>query len=528
MDKKALLIILDGWGHGQKRRADAIALAHTPFMQKLYRQYPSSELVTFGEDVGLPEGQMGNSEVGHLNIGAGRVVYQELTRINKAIRENTLSANETLIAALKFAKDNNKPVHFIGLVSDGGVHSHINHLKTLVRLATDNGCKGFVHAFTDGRDCDPKSGARFIGDLIENLKTTNFQLADVVGRYYAMDRDNRWERVKLAYDLLVNGVGEKSDDIVKTLNDSYAAGITDEFIKPIVLDVGRRTSDVGNNISPTSNVQRPTSATESRIKSGDVVIFFNFRTDRPRELTQVLSQTDMPDFGMKKLNLYFVTMTRYDEKYIGVKVIFENDNLTNTIGEVVADAGLTQVRIAETEKYPHVTFFFSGGREAAFKNEKRIMIPSPKVATYDLQPEMSALTVTDAIITEIDTEQPNFIALNFANTDMVGHTGILDAAIKAAETVSICVERLVNKALSFDYEIIIIADHGNSDYMINEDGTPNTQHTLNPVPCIYVSKNARNKTLKNGRLADIAPTLLYLLGVAPAKEMTGENLISSK
>ena len=526
MNKKALLIILDGWGHGQKRRSDAIALAHTPFMQKLYRQYPSSELVTFGEDVGLPEGQMGNSEVGHLNIGAGRVVYQELTRINKAIRENTLATNETLVAALKFAKDNNKPIHFIGLVSDGGVHSHINHLKTLVRLATDNGCHGYVHAFTDGRDCDPKSGAHFIGDLIDNLKTTNFQLADVVGRYYAMDRDNRWERVKLAYDLLVNGVGEKSGDIVKTLQDSYAAGITDEFLKPIVINDERRTmnDEQKNDEKPessSSNVHR-----SSLIKDGDVVIFFNFRTDRPREITQVLTQTDMPDFGMKKLDLYFVTMTRYDEKYTGVKVIFENDNLTNTIGEVVADAGLTQVRIAETEKYPHVTFFFSGGREAAFKNEKRVMIPSPKVATYDLQPEMSALGVTDAIIKEIDTEQPNFIALNFANTDMVGHTGILDAAIKAAETVSECVERLVNKALLFDYEIIIIADHGNSDYMINEDGTPNTQHTLNPVPCIYVSKNAKNKTLKNGRLADIAPTLLYLLGVTPAKEMTGENLIS--
>ncbi len=501
-DKKAFLIILDGWGHGQKRRADALALANTPFISKLYRKYPSSELVTFGEDVGLPEGQMGNSEVGHLNIGAGRVVYQELTRINKAIRENTLATNETLVAALKFAKDNNKPIHFIGLISDGGVHSHINHIKALARIATDNGCKGFVHAFTDGRDCDPKSGAGFLGDLTENLKSTTFEMADVVGRYYAMDRDNRWERVKLAYDVMVNGIGERSHDIVKTLEENYAAGITDEFIKPIVLN------ETG------------------RIKNGDVVLYFNFRTDRPRELTQVLSQIDMPDLGMKKLDLYYVTMTRYDEKYTGVHVIFENDNLTNTLGEVISNAGLTQVRIAETEKYPHVTFFFSGGREEAFKNEKRIMLASPKVATYDLQPEMSALSVTDAILKEIDATQPHFIALNFANTDMVGHTGVFEAAVKAAETVSKCVERLVEKALSYDYDILVIADHGNSDYMINEDGTPNTAHTMNPVPCIYVSERAKNKTLKNGRLADVAPTLLYLLGVEPSKEMTGENLIS--
>lgn len=501
-DKKAFLIILDGWGHGQKRRADALALANTPFINNLYRKYPSSELITFGEDVGLPEGQMGNSEVGHLNIGAGRVVYQELTRINKAIRENTLATNKTLIEALKFAKDNNKHIHFIGLVSDGGVHSHINHIKALARIATDNGCKGFVHAFTDGRDCDPKSGAGFLGDLTENLKSTTFEIADVVGRYYAMDRDNRWERVKLAYDVMVNGIGERSYNIVKTLEENYVAGITDEFIKPIVLN------ETG------------------RIKNDDVVLYFNFRTDRPRELTQVLSQIDMPDLGMKKLDLYYVTMTRYDEKYTGVHVIFENDNLTNTLGEVISNAGLTQVRIAETEKYPHVTFFFSGGREEAFKNEKRIMLASPKVATYDLQPEMSALGVTDAILKEIDATQPNFIALNFANTDMVGHTGVFEAAVKAAETVSKCVERLVEKALSYDYDILVIADHGNSDYMINEDGTPNTAHTMNPVPCIYVSERAKNKTLKNGRLADVAPTLLYLLGVAPSKEMTGENLIS--
>ncbi len=500
--KKAFLMILDGWGHGNKRKGDAIALAKIPFMQKLYREYPSSELVTFGEDVGLPEGQMGNSEVGHLNIGAGRIVYQELTRINKAIRENALASNENLNAAFDYAKKNKKTVHFIGLVSDGGVHSHTSHLKALVKLASDSGCAGFIHAFTDGRDCDPKSGLHFLTDVQKSIADTAFRIADITGRYYAMDRDKRWERVKLAYDVLVNGVGEKITSISEALTKNYDAGVTDEFIKPMVL------------------IENAT------IKADDVVVFFNFRTDRPRELTQVLSQKDMPDFGMKKLPLHFVTMTRYDETYANVSVLFENDNLTKTMGEVVADAGLSQVRIAETEKYPHVTFFFSGGREEPFKNEKRLIVSSPKVATYDLQPEMSAYGITDTIAKEITDNEPNFICLNFANTDMVGHTGVLSAAIKAAETVSKCVETLVKLALKHKYEIIIIADHGNSDYMLNDDDSPNTQHSLNPVPIIYVSATAKTKKLKPGRLADVAPTLLHLLGVPLSKEMTGENLIS--
>ena len=500
--KKAFLMILDGWGHGNKRKGDAIALAKTPFMQKLYRQYPSSELVTYGEDVGLPEGQMGNSEVGHLNIGAGRVVYQELTRINKAIRENVLASNENLNAAFDYAKKNKKPIHFIGLVSDGGVHSHTSHLKALVKLASDAGCQGFIHAFTDGRDCDQKSALHFLTDVQKSIADTAFRIADITGRYFAMDRDKRWERVKLAYDVLVNGIGEKMPSIEEALTKNYEAGIFDEFIKPIVLIEG------------------------ATIKSDDVVVFFNFRTDRPRELTEVLSQKDYPDFGMKKLPLHYVTMTRYDETYSTVSVLFENDNLTNTMGEVVSDAGLTQVRIAETEKYPHVTFFFSGGREEPFKNEKRLIVPSPKVATYDLQPEMSAYGITEAISKEIIENEPNFICLNFANTDMVGHTGVLEAAIKAAETVSKCVETLVKLSLKHKYEIIIIADHGNSDYMLNDDDTPNTQHSMNPVPIIYVSATAKTKKLKPGRLADVAPTLLHLLGVPLSKEMTGENLIS--
>jgi 2,3-bisphosphoglycerate-independent phosphoglycerate mutase len=499
--KRAMLIILDGWGHGLKRRADAISLAHTPFMDGLYVQYPSSELITYGEDVGLPEGQMGNSEVGHTNIGAGRVVYQELTRIDKAIRENTLAQNKVLLEALHHARSNNKPVHFIGLVSDGGVHSHINHLKALCDIATTEGCRGYIHAFTDGRDCDPKSGLGHLKDVAQHIQNQPFKIASIVGRYYAMDRDKRWERVKLAYDTLVNGVGEEVVDFEKTIETSYQNDITDEFLKPIIV------------------------APEGQIRDGDVVICFNFRTDRPREISEVLTQRDMPAFGMTKRAIYYVTMTRYDETYQNIQVIFEKDNLSQTMGEVVSQAGLTQVRIAETEKYPHVTFFFNGGREEPFAGEKRILVPSPKVATYDLQPAMSAEEITDKIVADININQPHFICLNYANTDMVGHTGVFSAAMKAAEVVSSCCEKLVNTALSHDYEIIVIADHGNSDYMINEDGTPNTAHTLNPVPCIYVSKNAQGKRLKNGRLADVAPTLLHLLGIPPSVEMTGEVLI---
>jgi 2,3-bisphosphoglycerate-independent phosphoglycerate mutase len=502
--KRALLAILDGWGHGLTRRADAISLAHTPFIDSLYTQYPSAELITYGEDVGLPEGQMGNSEVGHMNIGAGRVVYQELTRINRAVRLGELAQNANLLAALKYAKDNNKPVHFIGLVSDGGVHAHTSHLKNLCDIATANGCRGYIHAFTDGRDCDPKSGLSFLENMAQHIENQPFKIATVVGRYYAMDRDKRWERVKIAYDLLVNGIGERVDNLSAAIQKSYDADVTDEFMPAMVL------------------------YTEGSLKDGDVVINFNFRTDRPREISEVLTQKDFPEFGMKKLNLHYVTMTRYDETYKNVSVLFEKDNLTKTMGEVVAEAGLTQVRIAETEKYPHVTFFFSGGRELPFEGETRIMCNSPKdVATYDLKPEMAAFEITDKIIAEIESNKPNFICLNYANTDMVGHTGVFSAAMSAAETVSKGAERLIETALNNDYDIIVIADHGNSDFMINEDGTPNTAHTMNPVPCIYVSKNAAGKRVKNGRLADVAPTLLALLGVAPSAEMTGVNLIES-
>jgi 2,3-bisphosphoglycerate-independent phosphoglycerate mutase len=500
--RQALLIILDGWGHGLKRRADAIALAKTPFIDSLYTQYPSSELITFGEDVGLPEGQMGNSEVGHMNIGAGRVVYQELTRINRAIRLGELAQNKNLLEALAYAKAHDKPVHFIGLVSDGGVHAHIEHLKALLTIAYTEGVRGYIHAFTDGRDCDPKSGLGFVQNLSEFIENKPFSIASIIGRYYAMDRDKRWERVKLAYDALVNGIGEPVSDFANAIQKSYDADITDEFLKPLV------------------------ATDRASIQEGDVVINFNYRTDRPREISEVLTQKDFPELGMKKMNLRYLTMTRYDETYENVSVLFEKDNLSQTMGEIVAKAGLTQVRIAETEKYPHVTFFFSGGREDVFEGEKRLLCNSPKdVPTYDLKPEMAAIDITDKITAEIVAHQPNFICLNYANTDMVGHTGVFSAAMKAAEVVSKCTERLVKTALKYKYEILIIADHGNSDYMINEDGTPNTQHSLNPVPCLYVSSRAKNKRLKNGRLADIAPTLLHLLGLKPPPEMTGENLI---
>jgi 2,3-bisphosphoglycerate-independent phosphoglycerate mutase len=499
--KRVLLAILDGWGHGLVRRADAISLAKTPFIDSLYTKYPSAELVTYGEQVGLPEGQMGNSEVGHMNIGAGRIVYQELTRITKSIRDKELHKNPVLLKALKYAKDNNKPVHFFGLVSDGGVHSHIDHLKALCDIAHTEGCRGYIHAFTDGRDCDPKSGLDFLKDIAQHIDNQRFTLASIVGRYYAMDRDKRWERVKLAYDVMVNRGGEMITDFAKTIQDSYNNNVTDEFLKPMILP----------NYAP--------------IQAGDVAICFNYRTDRPREITEVLTQKDFPDFNMKKLDLYYVSMTKYDETYKNVNVLFEKDNLVNTLGEVISNAGLTQVRIAETEKYPHVTFFFSGGREAEYEGERRLLVASPKVATYDMQPEMSAVEITDKITADIAENQPNFICLNYANTDMVGHTGDFKAAMKAAETVSKCCDRLIKTALKYNYECIVLADHGNSDYMINEDGTPNTAHTMNPVPCIYVSKKAKNKKVKNGKLADIAPTICKLLNIKPSKEMNGEILI---
>lgn len=505
--KRVALLILDGWGHGPKPEVSAIAQANTPFMDSLYKKYPNSELVTHGEAVGLPDGQMGNSEVGHLNIGAGRIVYQELARINKAIRTRELHQNPVLLEALTYAKTHQKPLHLMGLVSDGGVHSHLNHLIALCDIAREQGiAQTYIHAFTDGRDCDPKSGLGFMEQLLHHIQDTSAQVASVVGRYYAMDRDQRWERVQLAYDLLVKGKGESTTDILATIQNRYAQNETDEFLRPIVC-----TDDQGVPIAT--------------IQEGDLLICFNFRTDRPREISQVLTQQDFPDFGMKKLNLRYVTMTNYDDTYQNVAVLFEKDNLNNTLGEVLAAAGKTQVRIAETEKYPHVTFFFSGGRETPFNLERRILIPSPKVATYDLQPEMSAQGITDAIVEDIEAHQPDFICLNYANTDMVGHTGVFSAAVKAAETVDTCLVRLVEKALAHDYAILIIADHGNSDYMVNEDGTPNTAHTKNPVPFIYVHKNDTGAQVKDGKLADIAPTILYLLGMPRPTEMTGEVLI---
>jgi 2,3-bisphosphoglycerate-independent phosphoglycerate mutase len=504
--KPAILIIMDGWGHGKVRKADAIALAQTPFVSSLYHKYPNAELITCGELVGLPEGQMGNSEVGHLNIGAGRIVYQELQRINMAIKENYLAMNKTLSEVLNKAKNEHKKLHFIGLVSDGGVHSHINHLKALVSIAHDNGLEDiFIHAFTDGRDTDPKSGLGFLKDLQQHLDKTTGKIATVCGRYYAMDRDKRWQRIKLAYDAMVKGEGKKTKDIFAAVQESYNENVTDEFIKPII--------HVDENDEPLTTIQ-----------SGDIVICFNFRTDRCRQITQVLTQEDMPDFGMKKLDLDYITMTEYDKDFKNVPVLFENRDLTMTMGEVLEKTGKKQIRIAETEKYPHVTFFFSGGRESTFKGESRILVPSPKVATYDLQPEMSAQGLTDKLIPELNNKRADFICLNFANADMVGHTGVWDAVIKAVETVDHCVEQVVTVALENGYRVFLTADHGNSDYEINEDGSPNTQHSLNPVPFFIISDDFKGK-IKNGKLGDIAPTILYFMGIEVPEEMTGDLLV---
>ncbi|MEZ4933249.1 MAG: 2,3-bisphosphoglycerate-independent phosphoglycerate mutase [Saprospiraceae bacterium] len=509
--KKIMLLILDGWGYGQKKEADAIANANTPVMDTLKKTYPNSTLVTFGEQVGLPEGQMGNSEVGHLNIGAGRIVYQELLRINNAIKSGELQSHPVLLEAFQYAKDNNRPVHFMGLLSDGGVHSHIDHLLALCDVAQEMGLPNvFVHAFMDGRDTDPRGGENYLKKLVQHIDNQNIRLTSVIGRYYSMDRDNRWERVKLAYDLLVKGEGEKTDNPIATVKKRYEAGETDEFLKPIVC-----TDENGDPIAT--------------IKDGDVLICYNFRTDRPREISTVLTQHDMREFGMNKLNLKYVTMTRYDESFKGIDVIFDKDNLRNTLGEVLSKNGRRQTRIAETEKYPHVTFFFNGGREEPFEHENRILIPSPKVATYDLQPEMSAVEITDAIISDIKDNQPDFICLNYANADMVGHTGVWEAAIKAVETVDSCLGRLLSVGKEFGYDTIVIADHGNSDYLINEDGSPNTAHSMNPVPFIYVSENAPGATVvKDGKLADIAPTILTLMGIDMPKEMNGEVLIKNR
>ncbi|PHN01743.1 2,3-bisphosphoglycerate-independent phosphoglycerate mutase [Flavilitoribacter nigricans] len=506
--QKVILVILDGWGLGPDPARSAIAQGNTPYVDSLFNAYPHAELITFGEEVGLPEGQMGNSEVGHLNIGAGRIVYQELARINKAIRDGEFQKNETLVNALQAAKEKGSNVHFMGLLSDGGVHSHINHLKALCDVATNQGLENvFIHAFLDGRDCDPKSGAGFLEELQGHITGQPVQLASVIGRYYAMDRDNRWERIKLAYDLMVKGEGEATQDAVAVVKSKYDAGETDEFIKPIVC--------VDDQESPIAT-----------LADGDLLICFNFRTDRPREISEVLTQSDKPEHGMHKLNVDYVTMTRYDESFRGVQVLFTKDNLKNTLGEVLAKAERSQVRIAETEKYPHVTFFFSGGRENEFPHERRILIPSPKVATYDLQPEMSALQITAAITADIREHQPDFICLNYANTDMVGHTGDFEAAKVAAETVDDCLRELMDVALAHDYVAIVIADHGNSDYMINEDGSPNTAHTTNPVPVFYLSKDQRNLDLKNGKLGDIAPTILTLMGIPIPPEMDGQILLN--
>ena len=505
------LVILDGWGKGQVPEADALRQARTPFVDSLYSNYPNTELITYGEEVGLPDGQMGNSEVGHLNIGAGRVVYQDFARINKAIRKDELRHNPVLQETLRTARERGSKLHFLGLLSDGGVHAHINHLKALIDIAEAASIeRSYVHAFLDGRDVDPKSGAGYLRELQQFLDSRKTKIASAVGRYYAMDRDNRWERIKLAYDLLVKGEGTGTDDLVKQVEASYADDVTDEFVQPIY----RKGAD-GKALAT--------------IASGDVVIFYNYRTDRPREITTALTQRAFPEQDMAPLDLYYTTMTTYDESFEGLHVLYTKDNLEQTLGEVVAGAGLTQTRIAETEKYPHVTFFFNGGREAPFTGEHRILIPSPKeVATYDLKPEMSAREVTAAIIDDIRTRTPNLIVLNFANTDMVGHTGVWEAAIKAAEVVDDCLRQVVETALHHGYAGIVIADHGNSDMMVNPDGTPNTAHTTNPVPCFYVAKNTDGVTLRVGKLGDVAPTLLAMLGVERPGTMTGEVLVGHR
>jgi 2,3-bisphosphoglycerate-independent phosphoglycerate mutase len=504
MNKKVILMILDGWGNSPDPKVSAIDNADTNFIDSLYKKYPFSNLRTDGLHVGLPDGQMGNSEVGHMNLGAGRIVYQDLAKINISIEQNKFKKEKVIEETFEFAKNNNKNIHFLGLISDGGVHSHINHLKALIDIAKDYNIESYIHGFTDGRDVDPKSGSEYISDLNEYVKNSPVQIASITGRYYAMDRDNRWERIKLAYDALVNAEGEKSSNLISSIENNYVNGCTDEFIKPII--------KVDSNNQPIS-----------RIKNDDVVIFFNFRTDRGRELTKVLSQEDNLEFNMKKLNLHYVTMTNYDNTFSNINVVFNKSNLDNTLGEILEKNNKNQLRISETEKYPHVTFFFSGGRENIFKGESRILKNSPKVATYDLKPEMSAYEITDSLVKEINLGTHDFICLNFANGDMVGHTGSMKAAIKACESVDKCVEAVIKSANKNNYTTILIADHGNCETMINPDGTPNTAHTTNPVPIILVDNDLKN--IKNGILGDIAPTILKLMGIEKPKEMTQESLI---
>ena len=505
MNKKVILLILDGWGVTQDPSVSAIFNAKTPFINSLYDLYPSSELRTDGEHVGLPDGQMGNSEVGHMNLGAGRIVYQNLAKINIAVREGKLAKETELIKAFNYAKENNKNVHLLGLISDGGIHSHINHAKGLLDAAHKNNVNNvYLHAFTDGRDCDPKSGKYFIKDIEEHMKNTTGELATITGRYYSMDRDNRWERVKLTYDALVEGIGEKSVNALDSINKSYQENITDEFIKPIIM--------VDENDKP-----------KASIKKDDVVIFFNFRTDRGRQLTEVLSQNDNEEYNMHKIPLYFVTLTNYDKTFKDIKVVYNSENIENTLGEVLENANKKQIRIAETEKYPHVTFFFSGGREKEFDGEKRLLCPSPKVATYDLKPEMSAYEIRDAIVPELEKGEVDFVCLNFANGDMVGHTGVFEAAVKACETVDHCSKEVINTGLKNGYTTLLIADHGNCETMMNPDGSPHTAHTTNPVPIVLIDKEL--KLINNGVLGDIAPTILELMGLEQPKEMTRKSLL---
>lgn len=500
MNKKVILLILDGWGIAKDKSVSAIDQADTPFMDRMFKEYPHNTLQASGLAVGLPEGQMGNSEVGHMNIGAGRVVYQDLVKIGNAVKNGSIAQNSALTEAINYAKENDKPIHLIGLVSDGGVHSHIDHLKGLLSTFYGQGFdNAYVHAFTDGRDTDPKGGVDYLRDLQHHMADTTGTLATITGRYYAMDRDNRWERVKLAYDALVKGEGKRVQDPLRAVEESYLEGVTDEFIKPIIC------ADV-------------------KIQEGDVVLCFNFRTDRGRQITQALTQQNFPEQGMKKLNLHYVTMTNYDDSFEKVNVMYGKDNLEKTLGEVLEANQKKQIRIAETEKYPHVTFFFSGGREEPFEGEKRILCPSPQVATYDLQPEMSAYDIRDKILPELKAKSADFICLNFANPDMVGHTGVFEAAVQACETVDTCTEAVVNTALANDYLSIIIADHGNSDMMVNPDGTPNTAHTTNLVPFIVVDKEFKG-SLKSGKLGDLAPTILKFMGVDVPEEMTGDVLI---